>query len=102
CQHLRRYVDYSTTLSKNITSMIKMVISRNVAIEYTASKVTPGKALMKDEHLYACIKDILLQNEFQGEIVTTKHLLKALSSSLCNAKDWDGHRKDRDGQRKDQ
>ncbi|XP_011052788.1 PREDICTED: uncharacterized protein LOC105145116 isoform X3 [Acromyrmex echinatior] len=101
CEHLRRYVDYSTTLSKNITSMIKMVITRNVAIEYTASKVTPGKALMKDEHLYACIEDILLQNEFQGEIVTTKLLLKALSTSLSNAKDWDGHRKDRDGQRKD-
>ncbi|XP_018310290.1 uncharacterized protein [Mycetomoellerius zeteki] len=101
CEHLRRYVDYSTTLSKNITSMIKMVITRNVAIEYTASKVTPGKALMKDEHLYTCIEDILLQNEFQGEIVTTKLLLKALSTSLSNAKDWDGHRKDRDGQRKD-
>ncbi|XP_018363299.1 PREDICTED: uncharacterized protein LOC108761337 isoform X2 [Trachymyrmex cornetzi] len=101
CEHLRRYVDYSTTLSKTITSMIKMVITRNVAIEYTASKVTPGKALMKDEHLYACIEDILLQNEFQGEIVTTKLLLKALSTSLSNAKDWDGHRKDRDGQRKD-
>ncbi|KYM90915.1 hypothetical protein ALC53_01681, partial [Atta colombica] len=101
CEHFRRYVDYSTTLSKNITSMIKMIITRNVAIEYTASKVTPGKALMKDEHLYACIEDILLQNEFQGEVVTIKLLLKALSTSLSNAKDWDGHRKDRDGQRKD-
>jgi len=51
-------VDYST-LSKNITFMIKMIITRNVAIEYTASKITPGKALMKDEHLYACIEGAL-------------------------------------------
>ena len=39
--------------------MIKMIITRNVAIEYTASKITPGKALMKDEHLYACIEGAL-------------------------------------------
>lgn len=51
-------MDYSTTLSKNLTSMIKMVITRDIAIEYTASKVTPGKSLMKDEALYACIEGI--------------------------------------------
>ncbi|KAG5320249.1 PRDM9 methyltransferase, partial [Pseudoatta argentina] len=52
-------------------------------------------------HIKKVHHNILLQNEFQGEIVTTKLLLKALSTSLSNAKDWDGHRKDRDGQRKD-
>ncbi|KYN03466.1 Longitudinals lacking protein, isoforms N/O/W/X/Y [Cyphomyrmex costatus] len=101
CEYLRRYVNHSITLSKNMTSLMKMVITRNVATEYTATKVTPGKALMKDEHLYACIEDILLQNEFHGEITTTKLLLRALSSSISNAKDWDGHRKNRDGQKRD-
>lgn len=39
--------------------------------------------------------DLLLQKEFKGELTSRNHLLKALSATLSNSKDWEDHRKDR-------
>ncbi|XP_067207836.1 uncharacterized protein [Linepithema humile] len=95
CEHLYRYVDFNSTLTKNITMLLKICITRDVAITYTATKIMHGKKIIKDEPFYTCIEDIFLQKEFKEEVVSRNHLIKALSAALSNAKDWEGHRKDR-------
>lgn len=36
--------------------LLKICITRDVAITYTAAKLTLGKALMKDEPFYSCME----------------------------------------------
>nr|XP_012216439.1 PREDICTED: uncharacterized protein LOC105668563 [Linepithema humile] len=95
CAYLRQYIDVDQTLSKNISNKLKIIMSREIALKYTAIKEINGKKVFKRTRLYQYIEDIYIGLNIKGEYIKESHILKTISNTLSNAKDWEGHRKDR-------
>lgn len=53
-------LDSNFAISKCMVNMLKMVISREVAMQYTAVKEVKDKNVMSNTNLYSCISGICI------------------------------------------
>ncbi|KAL7290839.1 hypothetical protein TKK_0015598 [Trichogramma kaykai] len=95
---LSNAVDPTGVISRSIVSMLKMFLSKNVAVQFTAIKNTQKKkAIIKTEffkHIEIVIKD---RRSHANMITTDKDMHGALTSVMSNTGAWDSSAKKKYG-----
>ncbi|KAK0174234.1 hypothetical protein PV327_011141, partial [Microctonus hyperodae] len=89
-------INKSDTANKNMTTIIRAYISRNVTTLYVPRKSPMGnqsKPVFKITRFYECIEAMRknLKNSL-GNDLTDKDILNYMASTIRNARDWEGHR----------
>ncbi|KAJ8665423.1 hypothetical protein QAD02_007085 [Eretmocerus hayati] len=82
-------LDRRHVISRSIVTMLKMFISRNVALQYVASKACNKKRVMKDTAFFKCM-DVIIRNDRELARMKTgfKETVQELGDVLTNAKQW--------------
>ncbi|XP_015115572.1 uncharacterized protein LOC107040143 [Diachasma alloeum] len=80
----------TTKISMSASSILKKFITREVAMQYTASKQMSDKFVMKLNlpQFMGCLTETLVA----AHNVTEKDAENAIGTALTHAKGWDGHR----------
>ncbi|XP_011315303.1 uncharacterized protein [Fopius arisanus] len=87
--------DRDDRLSRTITNVLRRHLSRELAMKFTATKLSPAKLVFKETKFCACMFDILVQlynKDVRRIPITEKRFYTTLSGIFPNAKDWDGYR----------
>ncbi|OXU20321.1 hypothetical protein TSAR_012875 [Trichomalopsis sarcophagae] len=75
-------------ISKCMVNILKMVLSREVAMQYTALKEAKDKNVMMNTNFYSCISEIIKERRMASYLsVTDKDFKTGLSNVLTNASD---------------
>ncbi|XP_053593418.1 leucine-rich repeat and coiled-coil domain-containing protein PF3D7_0703800-like [Microplitis demolitor] len=96
-KRMSQLINKNNLLNKNMTTLIKVYISRKLAILYVPSKsvlTKQKKPVFKNTKFYKCIEEVMRQKlkNSSGNDLTDKDILDAMSLTIRNARDWDGHR----------
>ncbi|OXU25902.1 hypothetical protein TSAR_011807 [Trichomalopsis sarcophagae] len=82
-------IDGGLSISKCIVKMLKMFITKEVAVQYTAVKQAKGKRIMIVTNLFNCMEAIIKERRSLLNLTTTdKDLSAGLSVVMTNALHW--------------
>ncbi|XP_014217534.1 uncharacterized protein LOC106646041 [Copidosoma floridanum] len=86
---LTSFYDKNLSISKYIEKVMKAVLSKEVAVQFTAVKQAKGKKIMKSTQLFSCIEAVVKDQRRQSNLVTTdKELAYSLSCVMTSTAQW--------------
>ncbi|XP_043478139.1 uncharacterized protein LOC122508701 [Leptopilina heterotoma] len=95
-QSLYFHLDKENVLSRSITNVLKKILSRDIAMSFTASKLTEGKKIFRGTPICKCLLDVLTSHcKTKSVEFSEKVFYQKLGLVLSNSKDWDGFRQQR-------
>ncbi|XP_057335077.1 uncharacterized protein LOC130673881 [Microplitis mediator] len=89
---LKSCVKRLTSITRTTAHLLKLLVSRDMALTFTAQKEVKNKIVIKNMNFTKVLKSTLIATT---AIVSDNEALVAIGSALGNAKDWDNNRKTR-------